>query len=164
VRERLRRGSYLFAFFLVGACSLVLTSAWIFSRFGIRAGYTGWMTLPELFGSPVPIVFRYVVPEWLRVLAMAGLALLALRRLWLMLRARSPAVPDRYRGWVHYLMLALLASLLLGILVLAASILFRLGSGVPAALIGMPGVLLLPGYVALVELLSMLPQKRTMPA
>jgi hypothetical protein len=72
--------------------------------------------------------------------------------------SRSLAVPESYSGWLYYLLLIPIFSLVLGFLALIATL--ALGqrggvSGVPAALVALPAFYFLSPGILIVELMSL---------
>lgn len=151
----LRKTAYLISFGAVGLSSLFFTAIWALDMSGIQVNLGGWTTMLRMFGHPVPEILSFKIPNGINFILCVGLAALILRRLFLMLKARSLSAPASYSGWLYYFMLVPTASLVLAAVVLVASIALSAGSGVPAGLLALPAVFFLPGGVALVEVLSL---------
>lgn len=151
----MRKFAYITGFSIVGLSSLLFISVWVLERSGIRVYFLmGFFHLVEFFAHPLPVMLRHKLPYYYYV-SMAldiALAILILRRLWLMARTRSISPPPSYLGWLHFLMLVGLGCVAL---VLVGIILWFIHRIPSITLVLLPAAFLLPPTVTLVELLSL---------
>jgi hypothetical protein len=155
-----RKLTYLTAFTVVGLSCLAFTTTWLVALRGIDL-YGAWSTIPEMFGHPVPFMVRQLVPYSSSLWLALALAVLVLRRCWLMARSRSLSPPTSYVTWLHVVTMVGVVFLLAGVIVMIASMLLSAGSGVPGGMLLVPATtLLLPPAVAVVEVWSVVHQLR----
>ncbi|MGC4077199.1 MAG: hypothetical protein QM702_09215 [Rubrivivax sp.] len=149
--------SYRIAFLLVAAslaaAYLMAAASWL----GVGNRILSALSTPiGLFGSPIPVLLAAWVPWPLRVLLSWILLALLVRRSWLSVRNRSLVAPSSFSTWQGRLLVVSVASLGLMILALVVSVLIKAGSGVPAALVGIPAFLMLTPTLFYVEATSLL--------
>ena len=121
----------------------MLGGHWVVGQLGLTPPY-GIGNLAAFFGHPVPTFLRPRLPGWLNI----GLIFLQLglvfNRVAQMAKARSLAPPPTYKGLVAVAISIAIASVGLGLVVLLASIALHAGSGVPAGMLLLPAIVLLP--------------------
>lgn len=141
-------------FSVVALCTLIHFLSWLLLLGGARIPIGIWYTLIEPFSHPIPQLIRGYLPYFVNLVLFVGFLALILRRLFLMARSRSFVAPSAYTRAPYVLLAISVASLVLGIAALVLSMLFRVGSGVPAGLIMVPATLLLPVGITWAELIS----------
>ena len=107
-----------------------------------------------MFGNPIPIVFRYFIPNYLSVAVGIGMAYLILRRARLITIPKTNRIPTSFSGILYGLVSILVISLCAGLLILLFSTFLKSGSAAPVGLLFMPASFLLSPSIALIELLS----------
>jgi hypothetical protein len=145
---------YLVGFGMVAVYALFGASMTVLAFAGLAVPYISVFVLTDLFGHPVPGMFRYVVPRPINWVLYWGFVILILRRLVLFARERSFSVPFSFTRAPYVLVSLSLICLILFVLGMAFSIAMRAGSGVPAAMLAIPASLLLTPTVGWVELQS----------
>lgn len=154
----MRKLFYLSNFSFVAAACLLEASMWLSHQLGFRIGYSSLLMHVSNLSSPTPDWFRRWVPSLLQQALSIALFGLVVRRLWLFLRDRAANPPSSFSGVAYALSLVPAVSLWLGLIALVLTVGLRLGSGVPAGLVLLPAMLLLPFAVFVVEVLSLKPR------
>lgn len=149
------RTAYLIAFAVVAICVLAQVVAIVGSWLGVPVQFGALSTLLQLFASPLPAQLQFALPSAARLALIFMLAALVVRRLWSFARTRSLTPPASLSKWPRRLLRIAVASLLLMVGGLLLSIAIRAGSGVPAAFLGIPAVLLLTPVLFYVEVRSL---------
>lgn len=128
---------------------------WLLQEIGLYPRLGALRPFHDMFGHLVPLMLWHKVPYSLITVLDLGLAVLILRRLWLIAKMRSISPPASYSGWLYVLVLVAVGFLASGVVVLVGTAVLRAGSGVPGGMLLIPAALLLPSSVALVEVLSL---------
>ncbi|MEZ0233237.1 MAG: hypothetical protein ACAH12_10390 [Methylophilaceae bacterium] len=156
------RSFVFFVGFGVVAISALFNSVGIvYYLIGINFPLNNLGTLPNMFGNPIPSMFRYSIPIYLSFAVAIGMAVLMLRRAWLIATSNTNRIPSSFSGILYTMVSISVISLCVGFLILAISILLKAGSGVPAGLLLIPAAFLLSPSIALIELLSFRTHKIT---
>lgn len=156
---------YWTCFLAVALASLVAMSLIPFNLLGVQSPIpVSIMSLASQFARPIPIVLRQLVPGVITTSLSYALWALVLRRIWLAFRDRSLEAPGSLSGPLLLLAGIVASSLWLGAAALLVTVAAKVNSGVGAGLILMPGVLLAPLTVFLVELISLVKRGRAGPA
>jgi hypothetical protein len=155
VKFQMRFYTYFIAL-AVAAVSVVANLAamagyWV----GINLVAAPFFTVFQWFSHPLPAQLQYLLPRVISAILDWSFTALVLRRLWLLGRHRNFSPPSSFTPWPYRLILVAVASLTLMVVGLILSFAIRAGSGVPAALFGLPAVFLLTPVLFYIELRSL---------
>jgi len=157
----MKRGIYLFGFFLV-AVSVLLQSArlLIFEVSPYVSFDNVWVVLNKLtipaalFGHPVPPPFSLLIPRFLYLIILGGATFLVLRRMWLFMKNRSLSPPASFTRTPYAIFLISTIVVFLFLLFLVPAIVLYERLRGTANILILPATFLLPVTVCWVELLS----------
>ncbi|WP_347484427.1 hypothetical protein ABFV80_002180 [Vandammella animalimorsus] len=157
----MRRFAYIVA---VALCTVGTSLCWLESAASlVGAGFlgVGWYGFFQAFAMPLPLPLLLALSlPWMLSTALSLVFLLLLwRRIALSVRAGALLMPKAMLGWLGWLVVLPVAC---GVLGLAAGgmALFLKTSGVPAGLLFLPLLYLLPLALFLIELLSLRSARR----
>ena len=151
----MRNFSYWTCFALVVPSHVL---GWLISALywvGIPVPYSELLGLLFSFSPLIPEMFRFFIPDlvvWLLYFLMLGMVV---RRIWLSV-ARGKRVPAAYAGLPQVLGYIGAASLMIGVIAMILSLVLRLGSGIPAAMLMIPAMFCIPWAFFLTELQDVL--------
>ena len=147
----MRSSVYALCFTLVAVPSLYSLVGLPLALLQVQVPFPSWFIPLYSFGSLVPPMLSSIVPRSIEIVIGYGLAILAIRRIWLFCvnRERAPATfvgLPKTLGYIGFWSFCIGATLLL----LAA--LLRAGSGVPGAMVMIPAVICVPWAFFLTEI------------
>jgi len=151
----MQRCAYFIALAVVGVAifaSVATTAAFWLT---LKLPFDALFPLAEMFAHPLPPPLWFFLPAVVRVALFLAFAALIARRLRLLVRIKPVVPPASLTRWPGRLLLWAVISLVLMVLGLLLSAVIRAGSGVPAALLGLPATILLAPVLFYVELRSL---------
>jgi len=151
VRQRI----YVIGFGIVALSVLSGLLVTLATLVGLKWAFFPVFRLSELFSHPVPPMLRAFLPRIVSVVLYWAFVALILRRLWLFLRLRSVESPASFTRIPYVLTYISVVCVVLFAGGLLLSIVIKAGSGVPAAMLSIPAVILLAPVMAWVELRSL---------
>jgi len=148
---RFRKATYFLALVAVGYSSFLLA--------GLPFVSSEYNVFTHFLGLPVPRIYGWdlKLSNGVKQVLSAALLVLVLRRVVVMF-VTGFSLPWTIRGPLYYLMAIPIWSLFLSTIAFALSMVLNVGSGVPAALIGMPAFYFLATGIAIMELLALWPR------
>jgi hypothetical protein len=108
----------------------------------------------SMFATVVPVFLAPFVPNFAKLIVLAAVQLLVMRRIWLFAVRGQRRTPESFRGLSKGLGYVGVSSFLLGLAALGLSIAIKAGSGVPAGMVFLPALFCIPWAFVLTEALS----------
>ncbi len=149
------RKIYAIGFGIVAVSVLLRLLATALSWMGAPFAFFFNLVLPDMFSHPVPLMVRAFLPFIVNSVIFWAFAALVLRRLWLLGKQGSLSPPLAFSRVPYVLTYIAVISVALMVLGLVAAVALKAGSGVPAAMLGIPAAVLLSPVMAWVEIRSL---------
>ena len=159
----MRKFSYFLCFLLVAIPTIfMLFVSWPMSLLGKSIPGFNFFTFIFSFGSPTPQMILPIIPTPIVLLLNYAMMFLICRRLWFFF-IKKQGIPLSYQGFQKWLGIAGAGIYSLAILTLVLSIVFKAPSGVPAGMLLIPPMILIPWAFFITELFSFHKQFKNAP-